>query len=499
MGIKRRKFIEALGLGPLALLTGCGGGSDSGAAIGLQKLAPRGFCTSSATVAPANAPNILLISVDDLNDWVGCLGGHPQALTPNIDRLAAEGVLFTNAHSPAPSCRPSRTSVLTGYQPFETGVYTTGRELGSFRSRFPDLVTLPQYFKQNGYYTAGGGKVFHNPDPDSWDDYYPDDNTYFFGNPRPAFKPLNGIADLGNLDWGAVSDTVEEMSDYRYVSEWLRPALQQTYDKPFFMGIGFTKPHLPWFVPAEFFDAFDPDSVVLPEIVAGDRADLPPQPLHWFEVAMSLGVPTKDNHNDIVAAGKWNEGVAGYLTAVYFADYVVGQALDALENSAYADNTIVVLWSDQGFHLGEKEYWRKNTLWHESTRVPFIICDKRSSGLGTEVDQVVSLIDMYPTLAEMCGLPVCMGLSGESLVPLMQNPGLEATRPAICTRSRGNHAVITNDWRYIRYNDNRKELYDLANDPGEWGNLADNVAYADVASELDAWLPMVQAEADHLG
>lgn len=498
MGIKRRKFIEAMGLGPLALLTGCGGGGGDGGSDEDVKLEPNGFCAATSVEPPVDAPNVLFISIDDLNDWVGCLGGHPQALTPNIDRLASEGVLFANAHSPAPSCRPSRTSVMTGYQPFETGVYSTGVELGSFRSRFPDLVTLPQYFKQHGYYTTGGGKVFHNSDPQSWDEYYPDQDTYYFGNPRPDFRPLNGIDNLGNLDWGAVDASIEEMSDYRYVAEWLRPALQQTYDQPFFMGIGFTKPHLPWFFPAEFFSMFDPESVVLPEVIAGDRDDLPPRPLAWFEDAISQGVPTQENHNDILAAGKWNEAVAGYLTAVYFADYVVGQTLDALENSAHADNTIVVLWSDQGFHLGEKEYWRKNTLWHESTRVPFIVCDKRSSGVGTKIDQAVSLIDLYPTLAEMCGLPACTGLSGESLMPLINNPELEVTRPAVCTKSRGNHAVITNDWRYIRYSDNKKELYDLSNDPSEWTNLAEAVAYADVISELDAWLPSLRSEAEYL-
>lgn len=479
--MNRRKFLGYLGgTGSAALLGGYGAKSGDrqatrGASAGL---------ISTAAAADATQPNVLFISIDDLNDWVGALGGHPQAETPNIDALAARGMLFTNAHCAAPACDPSRTAVLTGLRPTTTGIYANGQP--NFRDFYPDLITLPQYFRQQNFKVTGGGKMLANaPDAESWDDYWPGFRRAFIGDPLVDNPPANGL-DTGSLDWAPLDVPVDEWTDYRLVMEWAVPALQRTYQRPFFMGVGLIKPHLRWYLPAEYFNHFDPDSALLPEVLRRDPEDLP-------DLSGILNNSQYRDHRSIIAAGVWRDAVAAYLAAVRFVDLMIGELLDAFNSSPHADNTVVVLWSDQGFHLGEKELWRKNTLWHEATRVPLIIHDPRRDTTDQRCNRPVSLLDIYPTLIELCGFPPSPGLEGSSLVPLLENPQADWDRPAVVTRKPGNYAVITDEWRYIRYKTGAQELYNLRKDPNEWFNLADRRYLQDAMAELAAWIPAEEA------
>lgn len=466
--MRRREFLHYLGAGSVALLNGCGSGSGGGA----------------SKVREALPPNVLFISIDDLNDWVGVLGGHPQASTPNIDALAASGTLFSNAHANITRCYPSRMSLLSGLRPTTTGIYQNGQP--NFREAYPDMVILPQYFRNNGYKSLGGGKILRKkPDPDSWDDYWPNKGISWFPDPKISNPPANGLTDAaGEFDWAPLDSSIDEMNDYQLANEWIVPFLQRDHFRPFFLGVGLSKPHLPWYLPREIFEAFPPESTVLPEFLPGDRDDIPP-------VAYVSKLP---DHEMVIEADLWNEGVAAYIAAVSFADRIVGMLIDTLDNSAYADNTVVVLWSDQGFHLGEKELWRKSTLWHESTRIPLIIRAPGVGAAGQQSTRPVSLLDVYPTLIELCDLPAHPNLEGSSLAPLLLDPEAIWDQPAVSSGGRRAHAVITEEWRYIRRIDGSEELYDLTADRNEWTNLAARPELEDTKTELAAWIPTTDAE-----
>jgi len=427
--------------------------------------------------AGTDRPNVLMIVSDDLNDWIGCLGGHPDAVTPNIDRLAARCVNFTNTYCAAPACNPSRAALFTGLRPSTTGVY---RNQDDWRPVLPDVVTMPDYFKAQGYRTMGGGKLFHGPypDEDAWDEYYPKQ-----AEPNPAGKPLNGIPNTGNLDWGPIDRTTEEMPDWAQ-AVWAADKLGQTYDNPFFLAVGFYKPHLRWYAPQKYFDKFPPESVTIPEVPDNDLDDLPPAALAWANTAA---------HQRIVDADKWADGVAAYLATSNFVDDCVGHVLDAFENSAYADNTIVVFWTDHGWHLGEKKRWKKFTLWEEAARTPFFMSVPGVTTPGARCNWPVTLLDIYPTLVELCGLPERRDLEGVSLVPLLESPNRAWNRPALTTYKYNNHSLRTHRWRYTRYANGDEELYDHHNDPMEWTNLADQPEYADLKTELAQWFPKVNA------
>jgi arylsulfatase A-like enzyme len=449
-------------------MNGCGSGSGGGA----------------AKVQEAQPPNVLFISIDDLNDWVGVLGGHPQALTPNIDALAASGTLFSNAHANVTHCYPSRMSLLSGLRPTTTGVYVNGQP--NFRGAYPEMVILPQHFRNNGYKSLGGGKILKKqPDPESWDDYWPNKSISWYPDPDIPNPPGNGLTDVeGEFDWAPLDDPIDAMNDYRLADEWIIPFLQRDHFRPFFLGVGLTKPHLPWYLPREIFEAFPPESTALPEFLPGDRDDIPP-------IAYVIEIPDPEM---VIAADIWNDGVGAYLAAVSFADRIIGMVIDALDNSAYSDNTVVVLWSDQGFHLGEKELWRKGTLWHESTRVPLIIRAPGVGAAGQESTRPVSLLDVYPTLIDLCGLPARSDLEGDSLEPLLRDPDAIRDQPAVCTMGRGNHAIITEEWRYIQRMDGTEELYDLTADQNEWTNLAARPELEETKAELAGWIPSTEAE-----
>jgi len=440
-------------------------------------------------------PNVLFISVDDMRDWVGYLQGYKGKVhTPNIDRLASQGVGFTNAHIASPQSGPSRNAMLSGKRPSTTGLY--GNDVW-MKAAYPDMVTLPQYFKENGYFTAGAGKVFHhtpgNNAPVNWNDFQDqvfDDpwvandwspTKYFLDYgyrdqrpPTPSWKPLNGIATFGpELDWGAIPGKAEhEYGDVR-VLDYLKNFLAKKLNQPFFLALGIYRPHIPWHVPQKYFDMYPLNEIVLPAMHENDLVDLPD------EGKKMAG----KRHNDFVTIkekGKWKEAVQAYLASISFADALVGQILDSFEKSVYNKNTVIVLWSDHGFHLGSKETWHKFTLWEDVTRIPFVIKAPDMKSNGQLCHQPVDMLNVYPTLVSLCGLPQKDGLDGHDMSVLLKNPDAEWQWPAITEYMPGQVAVRTKDWRYIRYQKGGEELYDRNNDPNEWYNLANNPTYTDV-------------------
>ena len=448
---------------------------------------------SSSLWADEQRPNVLLISVDDLNDWVGCLGGHSQAKTPNIDHLAERGVLFEQAYGPAPLCNPSRTSIMTGLLPSTTGVYGNR---AWFRDipKLKDWVTLPQYFRKHGYIAWGGGKIFHQPfgkfsDPLSWDKQYskqmgtpfpPKEKRHLHGM-RPKFA--NEI--LGRLiDWGPLEQKTEQTNDWK-TADKAAQFLKQDHQKPFFLACGIYHPHLPWYLPKKYFDMYPLDSIELPEHKEDDLNDLPPTGLRMAGKELKI----------IQESGEWKNAVQGRLASGSFADDCVGHVLKALESSRHRDNTIVILWGDHGYDIGEKKI-AKSALWQQTARTPLIV---RIPGVtsGTRCKSPVSLVDLYPTLIELCGLPVNESLDGRSIAKLVREPAANWPYPAVITHSpfwHGvNHAVRSKEYHYIHYRDGGEELYDAARDPHQWNNLATDPKLAKVKASLKKWLPTKNA------
>lgn len=387
-------------------------------------------------------PNVLFIAIDDLNDWIGALGGHPQARTPNIDRLARRSVLFANTHCAAPACNPSRAALMTGVPPYKSGVYTNPQP---WRQGLPDAVTIPQHFSAHGYWSAGSGKIYHGafPDPASWDAYYPDQKKNKFPDPNPPKKNINGLK-RGHFDWGPVPAPDSEMGDYK-TATWISGQLSRKQGKPFFLACGIYRPHLPWYAPQKYFDLFPLESIQLPKTLKNDLADVP-------EGGVKMAKPSGD-HAAVIKGRQWKKAVQGYLASIAFADAQVGRVIDALEAGPHARNTIIVLWTDHGWHLGEKEHWRKFALWHRATRTPLMISVPKGvngfaegSARNRQCREATSLLDIYPTLIDLCGLAPRENLVGESLVPQLKNPEMKTGRAVITTHGRNNHAVRDSRW-----------------------------------------------------
>ena len=445
-------------------------------------------------------PDVLFISVDDLNDWVGVLGGHPQARTPNMDALADRGILFTNAHSPAALCNPARTSVMLGLQPSTTGIY------GNYPSwmeieHLAELPNLPRFLRENGYRTYGAGKLFHGHtfspsgylgynDPSAWDAYYPSVTRQIPDEIRPHDIPANGNPLTPYFDWSAVVADDRAMADGQ-VAAWAEEQIGAAGDEPRFVAAGIYRPHLPWYVPQRYLDMYPLEDIVLPEVPPDDLDDVP---LIGQQFQEGTSMAPMELHQWVVDEGRWKEGVQAYLASITFADAMVGRLLDALKRTERVEDTIIVLWSDHGWHLGEKHRWRKQTLWEETTRVPLIIVAPGVTTPGTRSARAVSLVDIYPTLAELTGIAAPENLDGVSLKPLLEDPDMAWDRSALSTNEFGNHAVRSERYRYIRYYNGNEELYDHERDPGEWANLATNPAYDEIKVELAKWMPVSEAE-----
>ncbi|MCP5116063.1 MAG: sulfatase [bacterium] len=438
----------------------------------------------------ATQPNVLFIAVDDMNDYVNCLGGRDGVITPNTDGLAARGVLFRNAHTASPACHPSRVALLTGVRPATSGisqnVYTQPRASWRASPALKDAVTLPRHFRDNGYVAMGGGKIFHalqwasgtENEPESWDSYFPDPlDTIPHQILPPGYDPklIRPEGRHGWFHWQALDEPDEKMSDHQVV-DWAVGELGKRQEKPFFLAVGIFRPHMPWHVPRKYFDMYPLEGLKLPEIQEGDLDD-------------THGHDRRNWHQWVLENEQWPQALQSYLASTTFADAQIGRLVDALDVSAHAANTIVVLWSDHGMHIGEKENWEKFTLWEESTRVPLLFVAPGVTAAGGRSTRTVSLLDIYPTLAELCGLERPAQLEGTSLVPLLRDPAAERGEPAITTFRGNNHAVRTDRWRYIRYANGDEELYDHQRDPNEFTNLAGKPEHAELISELARWLP----------
>ncbi len=437
--------------------------------------------TVIAADTEAARPNVLFIAIDDLNDWVGPLRGHPQVKTPFMDRLAARGTVFTNAHCQAPLCNSSRTSLMTGLRPSTTGVYGLRPWFRSIE-RYADLETLPQYFRRHGYRTYTTGKIYHGGYGRKKTDREFDVLGPRAGvGARPAKKLVNTPQKHPLVDWGLFPHRDEDKGDWK-VASWAVEQLDAKPKQPFFLSVGFFLPHVPCFATERWFNLYPEKTVKLPPVRKDDRGDTPR--FSWY---MHWKLP-EPRLRFLEEAKQWTNLVRSYLACISFVDSQVGRVLDALERNGLADDTVVVLWSDHGWHLGEKLITGKNTLWDRSTRVPLIF-----AGPGIAHDARCSrpaeLLDMYPTLLELCGLPANEKLEGHSLMPQLGDATARRPWPAITTHNHDNHGVRSERWRYIRYADGSEELYDMKNDPNEWFNLAADPKHAAVLGEHRRWIP----------
>lgn len=461
-------------------------------------------------------PNVLFIAVDDLNDWIGCMDGHPQAHTPNMDRLAARGVLFTNAHCSAPACNPSRAAVFSGRMPNVTKVWSNQSE--SLHKVYPDARLLPSTFSRSGYQTLGTGKLLHKNGKDAFDEYYSVEQRWSpftkgqveytdeelpskgtdhprhvveLSDGREIVLPLNQMpsdraantSSGESFDWGPFDVPDSEFGDTQ-ITDWAIEQIQQDREQPFFLGVGYYRPHIPLWAPQRFFDRFAESPGVLPEVRSDDLDDLGERGRAW-----ALEPVTAGSHATVVEHGQWSAAVEAYLACITYVDHEIGRLLDALDRSAAGNHTVIVLWSDHGWHLGEKEHWGKWTGWERSTRVPLIIAPSKKLGdrfasAGARCTQPVGLIDLYPTLTDLCGIPSVDGLDGKSLVPLLHQPQRSTGRAMVTMFDPGNVSLRTSRWRYIRYADGSEELYDLENDPNEWANLASSVEHQKTKKRL---------------
>lgn len=439
-------------------------------------------------------PNVLMIAIDDMNNWIGVM--EERALTPHIDALAHSGVLFDNAYCVVPACNPSRTALMSGLRPETTGQYTNA---GNFREKpgGAGIITLPQYLKQHGYETVAAGKIFHHPrgngelpaplsDTLSWDfqrrgnvgtpghDLFVDEkgralwlegagDQYITGqNSGMSYITKAGV-------WGAIPQSIEECGDWQ-MAGFCADYLNREHDKPFFLALGIFRPHSPQLVPQEFLDMYPLESIELPEVPGDDMEDIPEiAQTNWSSPFVEL----------VKEKGQWEEAVQGYLASMTFADACVGRVMHALEESVYAENTIVLFWTDHGWQLGHKNRWEKFSLWHQGTNSPLVI---RYPGMGTAgqvCSEAVSFLDLYPTILDLLMIPQREILQGETLVPWLEDPSLEKETPAVVTYPGGNHSVVLGNWNYIRYEDGSQELYDHGADPREYHNLAGDPQYGD--------------------
>ena len=426
----------------------------------------------------ATKPNVLLIAIDDLNDWIGCLGGHPQAQTPNIDRLAKEGVLFSNAHCQSPVCNPSRASLMTSLYPSTSGIYFLNPDLEE--SDVAKKSTLmPQRFQDEGYHVTGAGKLFHGNQNQK---YLPNYGGSFGGfGPRPKEK-ISSYPGHPLWDWGVYPDNDEKMPDHQ-IASWCIDQLKKKHEKPLFLATGFYRPHVPQYAPQKWFDLYPLESIQLPEIIPHDLKDISKYGINITRLAHVA--PT---HEWVLENNEWKAMVQSYLACVSFVDAQVGRVLDALGKSEYKENTYIVLFTDHGFHIGEKERHAKRSLWEDSTRTPLIITGP-GVATGKTCTKPVQLLDIYPTLIELTGHEADPKHEGNSLVPLLSDPDSDWEHMARTSFGPGNFAIVSEHYRFIQYQDESEEFYDHKNDPYEWHNLIQDKKYATLIEEHRLHIP----------
>jgi choline-sulfatase len=451
--------------------------------------------------------HVLLVTIDDLNDWISCLSdegdgrGHPQASTPHLDRLAQRGVLFTNAHCQAPICHPSRTSFLGGLRPSTTGTYGNRREHDADGILTPgvDVPWLPNRFRQAGYQTYAVGKIHHGGNRGLGEVLGPQTGQGPF--PRQKMNVPPEVTAAGVWDYGAWPD-LDEFTDWQ-IAHWTIEQIRKplaAHDAPRFLSLGFYRPHVPLFAPKRWFDAAPKiEDIILAPAPLDDLDDLPA-----IGRRMASRVAFRTTTEWVMEEEyRMRELTQAYLATTSAMDHCLGEVIDALDRSAMADNTWIVVFSDHGWHLGEKQHIAKQTLWERSTRVPLIIVPPTritDTPRGLRCRRPVELLDVYPTLLAATGIPAETSdhlLEGLSLIPWIQDPEAPRDRPAITTLYSGNHSLCDERFRYIRYADGTEELYDRHADPHEHDNLIDKVSgrpeIGSAIGRLSAWIPKQQA------
>lgn len=419
--------------------------------------------------------NVLFIAVDDLRPELGCYGRPVE--TPNLDRLAKSGVRFERAYCQYPLCNPSRTSLLTSLYPTTTGVKDNTKY---FRAKFADAVTLPQLFRQNGYASVRVGKIFHGG--------IDDDASWVEGaEQRKEQKPRTPEENAARIKqsdrFEAVAGKGEKLLDYQ-TAEKAVTLMEKYRNQPFFLAVGFARPHSPLVAPKEYFDRYDPNKVALP-------TDFAPRPMTGPGVPPEALAKNGDLFINRDADKKAaQEMIAAYQACVTYVDAQVGKVLDALYRLGLRENTVIVFFGDHGYHLGEKGKWSKHgSLYEVGVRVPLLIAAPTEKGNGKSCPRPVELIDLYPTLADLCRLPVPKNVQGNSLVPLLQNPEASWDHPAFSVADRGKlvgRSVRTQRYRYTEWSGDAQgaELYDHDTDPHELRNLAGDPANREILTAL---------------
>lgn len=442
---------------------------------------------TAATQAEEKRLNVLFIAVDDMNNDLGCYG-HPQVKSPNIDRLAKEGTTFDRAYCQFPLCSPSRTSLMTGLRPDTTTVYDLRKH---FRDVIPDVVTLPQAFQQKGYFTARVGKIYHYGNPGQIGTNGLDDAASWQTRINPSGRdkdeenliinhtPKRGLG--SSLSFLAADGTDEEQTDGMVATEAIR-LMEENKDRPFFIAAGFYRPHCPYVAPKKYFDMYPMQEVPrwkndFPEVkTAPALAFASNRPWPW------LGASPK----------QLQEAQQAYWATITFVDTQVGRLLDAVDRLGLRENTVVVFWSDHGYHFGDHGLVMKQSLFERSARVPLIVAAPGQKEKGTHSGRTVELVDLYPTLTELCDIPARKRLHGESLVPLLNNPEASWTKPALTQTKRGKNGMgysLRNErYRVVRWENGEQQLYDYQNDPNEKVNLATSEEHADLLKQLQTEL-----------
>lgn len=438
----------------------------------LATLACSAIFASGLLAADSKKPNVLFIAIDDLRDWVGYLHHNEQTKTPNIDRLAKMGTAFAHSYCAAPVCNPSRAALMSGLRPFTTGVYENNND---WRTVIPEPQTLTHQFRAAGYFVCGAGKIYHEAYRrlSDWEDYLQGEG----GLPKVPAGQSDGV---GGIKFAPLNCKDEDLNDWKIASYGIEQ-LGKKQDRPFFLAVGLHKPHMPWNVPKKYYDMFPLESIKLPPYLKDDLSDVPP-------AGVKMAKPEGD-HKNIVESGRWKEAIQGYLAAIAYTDMNIGRLLDAFDKSAYKDNTIICFWCDHGWHLGEKDHWRKFALWEEATRAPMIFVAPGLTKPGTICERTVDFMSIYPTLCDLCGIAIPSHVEGKSLRSLLANPKADWPQPAMTTYLFGNHGVRSEGWRYIHYNNGDEELYNESDDPNEWKNLAKDPNSREKIEELAKWLP----------
>jgi len=421
-------------------------------------------------------PNVLFIAVDDLNAWVTHLGRNPQAMTPNIDRLAEMGITFRRAYCAVPACNPARAALMTGQRPWTTACYFNGDPWKEYTT---EGFGLSAQFMNAGYHVAGAGKIYHSETyfESEWSEYM-DTKPYSLNGPdvqknQGYHEPLpHDLKDDDLRDWHVVNWCIEQMQEQR--------------DEPLFLACGLYKPHLPFAVPRKYYEMFPRDEIQLPPHREDDLDDIPP-------AGVRMAGPQGD-HAKFLESGRWKDAVQSYLATCAYTDMNIGRLLDGLENSPMADNTIIVLWGDHGWSFGEKSHWRKFALWEEPTRAPLIWVAPGVTQPGSACDHPIDFMSIYPTLCELTGIDIPSHVEGPSAISLLRDPTAPWSHAAITTHGYKNHTVRTTTHRYIQYADGSEELYDHTVDPYEWTNLAPLPESQEAIEQLKEYLPTHNAE-----